>query len=225
MCPCLSLHRRHVVKGLIAAAIMPNVSYADEAIDAEIIGGTAKIDGQALAVTSKPRFTLTAGARGSVLKSRDQLFYLDPETEAEFYRNDNGLMGQVVIATGGILSLFGPESGKDTLIKTPNAVGAIRGTTTYFAWQKDKQRSYVCCCYGGVDVANNNGGGKDIRSSYHSAIIMPKNGGVAPAPYDAPLQHYDDDIIALEKRAGRTPRWNLPNQKINFFAPRKVPLS
>ena len=50
------------------------------------------------------------------------------------------LVSEIVIKTGGILSLFGQQSGQNVKIATFNAVGAIRGTTTYFAWQEKKSR-------------------------------------------------------------------------------------
>ena len=41
---------------------------------------------------------------------------------------------------------------------------------------------------------------------------------------NAPLDHYDDDIIALEAHAGQKPRWRLHSRELNFSAPRLLPL-
>lgn len=224
MCTCFLPTRRRFLLGIAGMAVLPSFTFADQD-DAKVIGGQIQIDGKTSTSTSSPRFTLSAGALGGVVQSQDQIFSLDPETEAEFYKKDDGFVSQVVIKTGGLLSLFGPKSGKETVIKTPNAVGAIRGTTTYFAWQAKEQRSYVCCCYGGVDLANDGGGVREMRTKYHQGVILPMNGGIKSAPYDKPLAHYDDDIIALEEQAGRTPRWTLPNGQINFIAPRPAPLT
>ena len=79
--------------------------------DVLVIGGEAKINGQQQRSTKAEVFTLNAGAKGSVIKSKDQIFYLDPETEANFYRNDDGLMSNVIITAGGMLSLFGKSLG------------------------------------------------------------------------------------------------------------------
>lgn len=224
MCNCSFLTRRHIILGLSAAAVMPiDISVADGG-NISVLGGQVAINGNDLGTSSASPFTLSSAASGGVIQSRDQIFYLDPQSEADFYRTDDGLVSQIVIKTGGLLSLFGPERRGEIEIKTPNAVGAIRGTTTYFAWQEEERRSYVCCCYGGVDLSNNAGGEKVMRTRYHNAVILPLEGGVAPAPYDRPLAHYDDDIAALEERAGRTPRWDLPNNSMNFFAPHPVPL-
>ena len=225
MCDCISSSRRQVLKGIALGSVLPAHLAWAEGDDVLVIGGEAKVNGQHQVSTDKPVFTLNAGARGSVIRSRDQIFYLDPETEANFYRNDDGLISNVIITTGGILSAFGPKSGQDVVISTPNAVGAIRGTTTYFAWQDEEQQSYVWCCYGGVDLKNTEGGEDRLRTRYHSAVVLPIGGGIKTAPAPTPLGHYDDDIEALEKVAGRTPRWDLPDGKMQFFAPRPVPLT
>ena len=126
-----------------------------------------------------------------------------PRTDAEFAEGDDGLVSEIVIKAGGMLSLFGPRAGKGVSIATPNASGAIRGTTTYIAWQEKEARTYICCCYGSVEIANSAGGGQRLDTRYHNAIILPTEGGTAPAPYDRPLDHFDDDIAYLESQVGR----------------------
>ena len=160
---------------------------------------------------------------GAVARSRDQLFYMDEGTDAEFETDADGRITAISVVKGGILSLFGPKTGKGTRIISANASASIRGTTTYFAWQEEHKRTYVCCCYGHLDLENNDGGGITLQTTYHNAVILPPGGGTQPAPYDAPLDHYDDDIAALEAHAGREPRWVLPGGKMNFFAPRSAP--
>ena len=173
----------------------------------------------------RPGFSVKAGDEGGVVAAGPQIFYLDPGTDAAFAEDDDGLVNRIVLKAGGILSLFGPDAGAGVEIVTPNASGAIRGTTTYFAWQQDDARTYLCCCYGAVDVANSAGGSRDLRTRYHNAIIMPEGGGVEPAPYDRPLDHFDDDIARLEAFAGRKPRWQLPNGRMHFLAPDPVAIN
>ena len=210
--------------GMAGAVLMPHQVLAqNDAVG--VIGGDVSIQKQTDIGTGRQKFKLDIGASGGVVNAKDQIFYLDPETEAEFFSEDDGLVSYIVLKAGGVLSLFGEKSGQGVEIKTFNAVGAIRGTTTYFAWQAQENRTYVCCCYGGVDLSNGQGGQKTLNTTYHTAVILPASGGVESAPYDKPLSHYDDDIVALERKAGRKPRWQLPNGQLNFFAPRPVPLT
>ncbi|MEC7983068.1 MAG: hypothetical protein VX047_05820 [Pseudomonadota bacterium] len=121
-----------------------------------------------------------------------------------------------------MLSLFGPRAGKGVSVATPNASGAIRGTTTYIAWQESEARTYICCYYGSVEISNLAGGGQLLDTRYHNAIILPSGGGTEPAPYDRPLDHFEDDIAYLEPQVGREPRWQLPTGEMLFLAPDPV---
>ena len=224
MCNCSHYNRRSILMGMAGAFLLPYQVFAQNDV-VSVIGGDVDLQKQSDATSGQPKFKLDIGALGGVVKAKDQVFYLDPKTEAEFYSNDDGLVSNIVLKAGGVLSLFGEKSGQGVEIKTFNAVGAIRGTTTYFAWQAQEKRTYVCCCYGGVDLSNGKGGGKSLNTSYHTAVVLPVTGGVEAAPYDKPLNHYDDDIMALEQKAGRKPRWLLPNGQLNFFAPKPVPLT
>jgi len=218
--------RRHLIKMASASGFLlatPALPVLAEAPKLRLEGGRLHLKRSADGKIIRPGERVLTGAGGAVLRSRDQLFYMDEGTDAEFDMDQNGRITAISIVTGGILSLFGPETGKGTKIISANASASIRGTTTYFAWQEDHQRTYVCCCYGHLDLANNDGGGITLETTYHNAVILPPGGGTQPAPYDAPLDHYDDDIAALEAHVGRAPRWVLPGGKLNFFAPRPAP--
>ena len=101
---------------------------------------------------------------------------------------------------------FGPRAGRGVSVATPNPSGAIRGTTTYNASQEKEARTYICCCYRSVEIANSAGSGQLLDTHYHNAIILPSEGGTAPVPYDRQLDHFDDDIAYLENQVGRGPR-------------------
>ena len=171
---------------------------------------------------SRPGFSASTSDDSAVLRVGPQIFYLDPRTDAEFAESDDGLVTEIVIKAGGMLSLFGPRAGRGVSVATPNASGAIRGTTAYIAWQEKEARTYICCCYGSVEIANSAGGGQLLDTRYHNAIILPTEGGTAPAPYDRPLDHFDDDIAYLESQVGREPRWRLPTGEMLFLAPDPV---
>ena len=201
----------------MAAFAIPQTVFAQSG-QVEVIGGSVSVDGAKRPTFDASQFKVDIGNEGGVIKAHDQIFYLDPESEAEFYRDESGLVAEIVIKTGGVLSLFGKQSGAGVNIKTTNAVGAVRGTTTYIAWQSDEARTYVCCCYGGVDLSNNSGGGKNLDTTYHTAVILPAGGGV-----ELRLMTSRSTIMMMIssrwKNRPREPRWQLPNGQLNFFAP------
>ena len=218
--------RRDLVKLAGASAFLiagPAMPVLAEASRIRLEGGSLQLKRGTDGKVIRPGERLLVGAGGAVARSRDQLFYMDEGTDAEFETDADGRITAISVVKGGILSLFGPKTGKGTRIISANASASIRGTTTYFAWQEEHKRTYVCCCYGHLDLENNDGGGITLQTTYHNAVILPPGGGTQPAPYDAPLDHYDDDIAALEAHAGREPRWVLPGGKMNFFAPRSAP--
>lgn len=221
-------------KGMVSRRHVLAMMGGTMALGAGVVGWSMPAMAEASVVGGKLSLKRDAGGKllraktnggSGVLRTADQLFYLDAESDAEFTTASDGKVTEILIKAGGVLSLFGPQSGGQARIVTPNAAGAIRGTTTYFAWQAAEKRTYVCCCYGGVDLENGEGGGEKLRTSYHQAVIIPQGGGVEAAPYPAPLNHYDDDIAALEKLVNRAPRWQLPGGKMNFFAPQPVPVT
>ena len=70
---------------------------------------------------------------------------MDEGTDVEFKRDADGRIPAISVIKGGILSLFGPKTSKGTRIISANASASIRGTTTYFAWEEEHKRTYVCC--------------------------------------------------------------------------------
>ena len=128
--------------GMAGAVLVPHQVLAqNEAIS--VIGGAVNIETQSDAGTGGEKFKLDIGALGGVVKAKDQVFYLDPKTEAEFYSNDYGLFSNIVLKAGGVLSLFCEKSGQGFEIKTFNAVGAIKGYNHLFR-MAGSRKPYLC---------------------------------------------------------------------------------
>lgn len=227
--PFVAMDRRSFFLGAGASILFATTALTSprqafsEASDG-VISGTARINGKPQPIGDLKSFRVQTGAGKAVIKTKNDIFYLDPETEAEFERADDGAVSNIKIAAGGLLSVFDPNRSQRAAIRTPNATGSIRGTGTYFAYQADEKRTYVCCCYGGVDLANDAGGNQEMRTSYHTAVVLPAGGGIEAAPYSVPLNHYDDDLVTLERQVGREPRWQLPDDKLHFIAPETLAL-
>lgn len=113
------------------------------------------------------------------------------------------------LVSGALLSVFGqrPSTGKSYTLSTTTATIGIRGTGVYAEAMPDA--SYVCTCYGVVDInANENPEEfENIRSVHHDApryVLANPEGGklITPAPMK---NHTDEELMLVEAIVGRTP--------------------
>jgi hypothetical protein len=116
------------------------------------------------------------------------------------------------LITGAVVSVWG--KGDKRLIITPTLTAGIRGTGVYteiFASQEG--RSYLCNCYGEVEVK----AGRDqvlSRSSYHQSFwgeVAPK-GGRMLTPANA-INHTDEELEFLARLAGQQTAWQIAGHK------------
>jgi hypothetical protein len=106
------------------------------------------------------------------------------------------------VATGAILSVFGTGAQS---ITTPTAVIGIRGTGIYVEAQPD--RSYVCVCYGSVDVtpAGAPAQVQNLVSKHHDAPMYVLGAGAKRVRPASVVNHTDQELTLLEALVGRTP--------------------
>ncbi len=111
------------------------------------------------------------------------------------------------LVTGKLLSVFGARTqGQTHTMKTTTATIGIRGTGVYAESESD--HSYVCTCYGVVDIYSDEDKRSKERvvSQHHDAprYIMSdgKEGGLIQA---APMKnHTDEELMLVETIVGRT---------------------
>jgi hypothetical protein len=116
------------------------------------------------------------------------------------------------LITGAVVSVWG--KGNKRLIITPTITAGIRGTGVYteiFAAQEG--RSYLCNCYGEVEVK---AGGDQVlsRSSYHQSFwgeVAPK-GGRMLTPAKA-INHTDEELEYLARLTGVQTAWQIAGHK------------
>jgi hypothetical protein len=114
--------------------------------------------------------------------------------------------------TGAVVSVWG--KGEKRQIVTPTITAGIRGTGVYteiFANQDG--RSYLCKCYGDVEVS---AGGDEVlsHSSYHQSFwgeVSPK-GGRMLTPAKA-INHTDEELEYLARLAGQQTAWQIAGHK------------
>jgi hypothetical protein len=108
------------------------------------------------------------------------------------------------ILTGALLSVFSP--GEPKLLETQTAVVGIRGTAVYVESEPD--RTYVCTCYGTVDLAavDDRAANETVSTRHHEEprYIMAK--GAPQMLMRAPvINHTDAELTLLEALVGRKP--------------------
>lgn len=118
------------------------------------------------------------------------------------------LINTLRLVTGKLLSVFGKTKHK---IRTPNATIGIRGTGIYV--EADPEQSYVCTCYGVVDLFANNDkqSTETITSEHHDApryILSNESSGknIRSAPF---INHTDLELQIIEELVGRVPPFTV----------------
>jgi hypothetical protein len=116
------------------------------------------------------------------------------------------------LVSGGVASVWG--QGARRQIVTPTLTAGIRGTGVYAEVQPDRGgRSYLCNCYGVVDLAN---GADSVtsRSEYHQGFwgeAQPVNGRLlTPAPA---INHTDEELEALGRLVSQRTAWQIAGRK------------
>jgi len=115
------------------------------------------------------------------------------------------LTGVLRLATGKLLSVFGHGARR---MATTTATIGIRGTGIYI--EAEAERSYVCTCYGTVDLQASNmpEARETVRTTHHDAPRYIYARGEMPIKMIelAPVvNHTDVELVMLEALVGRTP--------------------
>ena len=120
-----------------------------------------------------------------------------------------GTVGAVVltglrVVTGALLSVL--ATGERKTIRSSTATIGIRGTGVYV--ESYPQKSYVCTCYGEVEIVpvDDPAAREVVKTTYHDAprYVMAK--GMPQMIMGAPVEnHTDAELILLESLVGRVP--------------------
>lgn len=121
----------------------------------------------------------------------------------------DGSAGAAVLAglrlvSGAVLAVF--VSGERKAIRATTATIGIRGTGVYV--ESQPQRTYVCTCYGEVEIepAGDPASREWVKTSYHDAPRYVMAPGAPRAITAAPVEnHTDAELILLEGLVGRVP--------------------
>ncbi len=121
------------------------------------------------------------------------------------------------LITGALLTVFGKTG---HTVKTKHSTIGIRGTGVYL--ETDAESTYICTCYGTIDISSNNKPDEKetIVSSYHenprTIYGAPQKGKyIKPASFK---NHDDLELAILEALVGREVPFDI---KHNYYGPPK----
>ena len=174
------------------------------------MGGTVAVNGQRANMDTKieANDVVTTGRRSHVVFAVGKdAFVLRANSRLEL-SGSGFLINTLRLVTGKLLSVFGKTRHR---MHTPNATIGIRGTGIYV--EADPEQSYVCTCYGVVDLfADNDEQSREtITSQHHDApryILSSEQAGknIRPAPF---INHTDLELQIIEELVGRTPPFTV----------------
>jgi hypothetical protein len=220
----LLLPREGVAK---TAALLPaGRSIFDFKGDVRIDGAQAtevtRIGANALVETGSNSFiSFVIGGDAHLVRENTRVQFSGSRASVAVKDDSNILTDGLQLLTGKLLSVFGRrETSKRYNLRTTTATIGIRGTGVYTESASD--HSYVCTCYGAVEIgANNDDKSKEeIVSRHHDAPrYIAADGKTGQLITPAPMKnHTDEELMLIEALVGRVP----PISSVKGYkAPRK----
>ena len=157
--------------------------------------GAALKPGDSVATAAASSAVFVIGGDAFLMRERSELLTAGSKV----------LVGSLRLVTGKLLSVFGRGSRR---ITTATATIGIRGTGIYI--EAEAERSYVCTCYGVVDLQASNmpEARETVSTTHHDAPRYIYAHGEMPikmieiAPV---INHTDVELVMLEALVGRKP--------------------
>lgn len=204
--------REWLKRALLGGAAMP-LLLRDALAARKQPSGMVKINGEVLINGSAARTgalvrpgdgVVTAPGGTAVFVVGGDAFLLREDSEL-LTSGGGALIASLRLVTGKLLSVFGRGQRS---ITTPTAAIGIRGTGIYV--EAETERTYVCTCYGLVDLQASNmpEARETVNTTYHDAPRYIYAHGEMPikmievAPV---INHSDAELIMLEALVGRKP--------------------
>jgi hypothetical protein len=151
----------------------------------------------------RPGDRVTTGhSSQAVIVVGSDAFLLRSNTRIELGKGPEGLTSQLLVAAGGVLSVFGK---KPVTIKASTASIGIRGTGAYLEMQPGGV--YFCLCYGEAVIDGPGmAASRNVKTSHHEEPLLLSDDGasmrIAPGPF---MNHTDAELVMLEALVGREP--------------------
>jgi len=200
--------RRRQALALLAAgastAIARALAKGDVPTGVNRVDGTVQVNGAQARIGTPVRpgdRVATGPSSSAVIVVNKDAFLMRSQTTIELGKGPDGLVNQLLVATGGVLSVF---SKKPMVIKASTASIGIRGTGAYL--EMDAGGVYFCLCYGDAVIDGPNMASREVRTTHHESPLLLHDDGttmrIEPGPF---RNHSDAELIMLEALVGREP--------------------
>jgi hypothetical protein len=166
--------------------------------------GTATVNGKSAQAGAKvavgDRIATGPNSQAIVVLKGDA-FMMRSQTIIEVKGNNDGVLTELLIASGKVLSVFAK---KPVSVKAASATIGIRGTGAYI--EVDPESVYFCLCYGEAVVDGPKMQSKTVKTTHHEQpLLLTEKGGILGAEPGPFRNHTDDELIMLESLVGRKP--------------------
>ena len=218
MCMCVS--RRQIITMGAAAMALPHLSFAQNNEAIKSLHGALDID----SFKGKSAARIKASKK-AVFSIGGDAFLTNSELEADVELAEDGFVQKLAVLSGEALAVLKPRTSRQTSLLLPNSTASIRGTGFYVNVGIEEPKNYICCCYGHIQFEDDSQGApQQLKNSYHNAVTIDETGRFGTPSMNYPFGHYDDELVMLEAQVGRTPHWQLPDNKMHFLSPQPLPL-
>lgn len=184
-------------RGALAAARRGVVHLKGDAV----INGKRAAPGMRVAVGD--RIVTESGAELTAVVGADAMLIRGGST-VELVPARAGSTYLLRVVTGAVLAVFAP--GRPRQLATATAVIGIRGTGAYVAVERD--RTYVCICYGTADLTpvDDPSAAETVTTRHHDEPRYIYRSGMPAMMEVAPVvNHSDEELVLLEGLVGRKP--------------------
>ncbi len=152
----------------------------------------------------------------AMLMRNNSKLVLTPEMGKQTFTQ--GVVGNMRLLAGRLLTVFAKRR---HTIETPTVVIGVRGTGVYL--ETDPQETYLCTCYGIVDLTAtaDKTSRETLETSHHEQPrYIAASGAVGKRIRGAPMKnHTDQELMLIEEIVGRTPPFVFPGDE--YSAPRR----
>jgi hypothetical protein len=214
--PCRHGRRRflHAAIALGAALCLPRPVRAAQV---RVLEGKVTVNGKPAtkATPVRPGDVIVTG-RGAklVFVLGEDAFLLRENSRLSLDKSGGGssaVVSGLRILTGALLAVFG--KGQRSVVTSTATIG-IRGTGVYL--EVARAQTYLCACYGDVEVRDNKGvQRRRLISGYHTPAMIYADMRAGQMMSGAEVKnHSDEELVMLESLVGRTSPVKLRDQKL-----------